>query len=113
MIGVTSRKRKGKIKWEVGMAFVNIDEFRSMVREYGIKERRSIVFGGNDANRCHVKCESGCPFYIWVTRKVDSEIVEIRTLHNDHLYTKPYKNKLANVKYFAEQCGDKIRKNPT
>ncbi|XP_074357152.1 uncharacterized protein LOC141696904 [Apium graveolens] len=90
-----------------------MDEFRSMVREYGIKERRSVKFGANDPKRCQVKCEDGCPFYIWVRKKMDSEVVEIRTLLNDHLCTKPYKNKLASVKYLAEQYGDRIRKNPT
>ncbi|KAK1403881.1 hypothetical protein POM88_003486 [Heracleum sosnowskyi] len=35
----------------MGMAFVNIDEFRSLVGEYGIKERRAVKFGANDGNR--------------------------------------------------------------
>lgn len=94
------------------MEFMNMDEFRSMEREYGIKERRAIRFGANDPNRCQVKCEPGCPFYIWVIRKADSDMVEIRTLLNDHLCTKPYKNKLTSVKYLAEQYGERIRKIP-
>lgn len=84
------------------MAFVNMDDFRSMVREYEIKERRVIKFGANYANRCQVKCVPGCPFYIWVKRKAYSDMVEIRTLFNDHLCTKPYKNKLDSVKYLVE-----------
>ena len=83
------------------------------MREYGIKERRAVKLCANDPNRCQVKCEAWCPFYIWVRRKLDSEMVEIRTLLNDHICTKPYKNRLASVKYLTNQYGDRIRKNPT
>ena len=113
VVGMTSLNRKGRIKWEVGMEFVNMDEFRKLVREYGIKERRAVKLHANDVNRCQVKCEPGCPFYIWVRKKRDSDMVEIRTLITDHLCTKPYKNKLASVKYLVEQYGERIRKNPT
>lgn len=59
-----------------------------------------------------MKCETGCPFRIWVRRQKQSEIVEIKTLVNDHLCNKPFKNKLASVKYLAQKYGDRIRKNP-
>lgn len=95
------------------MAFVNMDEVRSLVIGNGMKERRAMKFGANDPNRCQIKCEPGYPFYIWARKRRDCEIVESRTILNDHLCTNPYKNKLASVKYLAEQFGDRIRKNLT
>lgn len=94
------------------MAFINMEEFRSSVRRYGLEDRRAVHFVTNEPDRCQVKCETGCPFRIWVRRQNQSEIVEIRTLVNEHLCTKPYKNKFASVKYLTERYGDRIRKNP-
>lgn len=39
------------IKWEVGMKFSSLAEFRDVVRQYGIKERRGEQFVTNDAKR--------------------------------------------------------------
>lgn len=82
------------------------------MRDYGIKERRGIKFLTNDAKRAQVVCETGCPFYIWCSRIKDSENVQIRTLVDNHLCTKPYINNLASVKYLTEVFGDRIRKDP-
>lgn len=103
----------GGIKFSPGMRFGSMDEFRKAVRDYGIHERRAVQFNHNDIDRAQVVCEEKCPFYIWCRRLQDSETVEIRTLVDEHLCTKPYINKLASVKYLAEVYGDRIRKNPT
>ena len=109
-MGISSRS--GKFQWEVGMAFVSMEEFREQVRSYGLEERRGVHFVCNEPDRAHVKCEIGCPFRIWVRRQKKTEIVEIKTLVTEHLCTKPYKNKLASVKYLVERYGERIRKNP-
>lgn len=77
-----------------------------------MKERRGIYFVKNDAQRCQVICEENCPFYIWCCKDKNSEYVQIKTLVDEHLCTKPYHNKIATVKYLAQLYGDKIRKNP-
>lgn len=101
------------IKFSPGMRFGTMDEFRKAVRDYGIAERRAVLFYHNDQDRCQVVCEKKCPFYIWCRRIRDEETVEIRTLVDEHLCTKPYNNKLASVKYLTELYGERIRKNPT
>ena len=103
---------EGSIKFYVGMRFLCMQEFRTLVREYGVKERRGIYFVKNDALRCQVICEENCPFYIWCCKDKNSENVRIKTLIDEHLCTKPYRNKLATVKYLRQLYGDKIRKNP-
>lgn len=110
VMGISSRS--GKFQWEVEMAFVSMEEFREQVRSYGLEERRGVHFVCNEPDRAHVKCEIGCPFRIWVRRQKKTEIVEIKTLVTEHLCTKPYKNKLASVKYLVERYGERIRKNP-
>ena len=89
-----------------------MEEFRMVMRDYALKERRAIIFVTNDPVRCQVKCENGCPFHVWVTKLQDSGAVEIRALRDDHLCTKPYKNRLASVKYLTDIYGERLRKNP-
>ncbi|XP_063946815.1 uncharacterized protein LOC135151687 [Daucus carota subsp. sativus] len=111
VVGITSR-RSNNLEFNVGMAFVNMEEFRNSVKQYGLDERRGVHFVCNEPDRAHVKCDSGCPFRIWVRRQQQSEIVEIKTLVNEHLCSKPFTNKLASVKYLSHKHGDRIRKNP-
>lgn len=59
----------GSIKFHVGMRFLCMQEFRMLVREYGLKERRGIYFIKNNAQRCQVICEENCPFYIWCCKE--------------------------------------------
>ncbi|XP_074322849.1 uncharacterized protein LOC141659821 [Apium graveolens] len=87
-------------------------EFRDTVRRYGVLDRRGVQFITNDGRRCQVSCEANCPFYIWCSRDKDSETVTVKTQVDTHLCTKPYNNKMANVKYLCEVFGDRIRKNP-
>lgn len=110
---VYNPKKDVGIKFSPGMRFVSMDEFRRVVRDYGIAERRAVQFLTNDNERCQVICEGKCPFYIWCSKVKDSNNVEIRTLVNDHLCTKPYHNKLASVKYLTEIYGERVRSNPT
>ena len=104
--------REGTIKWEVGQKFVNMDEFRDLVRQYGLEERREVQFVTNDKNRCQVVCATDCSFYIWCSKDKDSENCTIKTLVDEHKCTKPYNNKLATVKHLNELYGERIRKNP-
>ena len=101
------------IKFSPGMRFGSMEEFRRAVTDYGLSERRAVQFNTNDPHRAQVVCETKCPFYIWCSRIKDSETVEIKTLVNEHLCTKPYNNKLASVKHLTEIYGERIRKNPT
>lgn len=94
------------------MKFGSMTEFRICVRDYGLKERRAVHFITNDANRCAVGCEDKCPFYIWCSKLRNTEVVQIKTLLDDHLCTKPYQNQLATVKYLTEVYGERIRRNP-
>ncbi|XP_074370477.1 uncharacterized protein LOC141711723 [Apium graveolens] len=87
-------------------------EFRDTIRRYGVLDRKGVQFITNDGRRCQVSCEANCPFYIWCSRDKDSETVTVKTLVDTHLCTKPYNNKMTNVKYLCEVFGDRIRKNP-
>ncbi|KAK1388694.1 hypothetical protein POM88_016872 [Heracleum sosnowskyi] len=39
----------GTIKFEVGLRFLSMDEFRTTVRQYGLDERRALYFAKNDS----------------------------------------------------------------
>ncbi|XP_074365144.1 uncharacterized protein LOC141706232 [Apium graveolens] len=105
-------QKSDTIKWEVGMKFASMAEFRDAVRQYGVMERRGVQFIINDAQRCQVSCEAECKFYIWCSKDKDSDNCTIKTLFDEHNCSKPYTNKLASVKYLTELYGDRIRKNP-
>lgn len=56
---LVNKKINDMITWKAGMAFGSMNEFRTIVREYGIKERRVVYFVTNDGDRCQVKCDKG------------------------------------------------------
>lgn len=64
----------------MGMKFASMTEFRDVVRQYGVKERRGVQFVTNDAKRCYVCCETDCKFYIWCSKDKDGENFTIKTL---------------------------------
>lgn len=105
--------KEEEIEFFPGMKFVSMDEFRRVVREYGVKYRRAICFGHNDRKRCQVRCEDKCPFYIWATKIEGTEAVQVRSFKSEHLCSKPYQNKMATVKYLTDLYGERLRKNPT
>lgn len=47
-----------------GMKFTSMEQFRIVVRDYGIKKRRGIKFLTNDAHRAQLVCETCCLLYI-------------------------------------------------
>ncbi|KAK1357405.1 hypothetical protein POM88_050661 [Heracleum sosnowskyi] len=101
------------VKWDVGMKFASMEEFRKVVRAYSIRERRALHFIKNEKSRCQVGCESGCSFYLWCSKLPNEEAMQVKTcLDHDHQCTKPYHNTLISVKYLTELYGDRIRINP-
>lgn len=94
-------KKDGVLKWHVGMKFASMAEFRDAVRQYGIRDRWAIQFVTNDPKRCQVYCEADCKFYIWCSKDNDSENCTIKTLFTEHNRSKPYRKKLASVKYLT------------
>lgn len=109
---VFNPNRNDSIKFEIGEKFSSMEEFRSAVKEYGIKERRKVHFITNDNDRIQVGCEPGCRFYIWCSKIKGSDEAQIRVMLDDHLCTKPYQNNLVSVKYLTEKYGERIRQNP-
>ncbi|XP_074364440.1 uncharacterized protein LOC141705338 [Apium graveolens] len=96
--GVRIGENDNVVNWHVGMKFASMQEFRDVVREYGIKDIRGIQLVTNDALRCQVCCEADCRFYMWCSKDKDSDNCTIKTLFPEHNCTKPYTNKLATVK---------------
>nr|XP_017225113.1 PREDICTED: uncharacterized protein LOC108201329 [Daucus carota subsp. sativus] len=107
-----NENKDGPFKFEIGMKFSSMEEFRTAVREYDVRERRALHFITNDNDRVQVGCEKGCRFYIWCGKLRDAQAVQIKTLLDDHLCTKPYYNNLISVKFLTEKYGDRIRHNP-
>ncbi|KAL8112935.1 hypothetical protein AgCh_020304 [Apium graveolens] len=100
------------MRWQVGMKFGSMEEFRDAVRQYGIRDRKGIQFVTSDSKRCQVCCEADCKFYIWCSKDKDGENCTIKTLVNEHNCTKPYSNRLASVKYLTEIYGERVMRNP-
>ena len=92
--------------------FVNMAEFRDLVRQYDLEERREVQFVTTDKNRCHVVCATDCSFYIWYNRDKDNENCASKTLVDEHKCAKSYNNSLqqSNI-HLNELYGEKIRKN--
>ena len=99
------------IRWEVGMKFGSMGEFREVVRQYGVRDRRGIQFVTSDTKRCQVCCEADCKFYIWFSKDKDSDNCTIKTLVNEHNCTKPLVESERNGRVYQTGIGDSSSKN--
>ena len=52
----------------VGMLFTTVQEFRKVVREYGIKNGHNFHFIKNESDRVRVRCAAdGCPWLLYAS----------------------------------------------
>ena len=100
------------IKGEVGVIFVDKEQFKSAVRNSSMTSGRSYKYLTDDKGRMHIVCAQGCPFKMWVSYIKEKEGWQIKTLADEHNCVWTCKNKLVTVKYLEKLFGDRIRKNP-
>ena len=95
-----------------GLVFANPKVFKDVVREYGIKIGRSIVFPCNEKHRLRGVCKgkaNGCPWTVYAsTFEVNNPSLMIRSLTDMHSCPTVQKNKLANANWLSERFTEEL-----
>ncbi|KAK9921892.1 hypothetical protein M0R45_030385 [Rubus argutus] len=69
----------------VGQAFANSEELKEAVREYCIVFQRGLWFQKNNKKKIEVKCQWGCPFWLYASRiNKEDPTLYIKTLRQAH-----------------------------
>ena len=98
----------------VGMLFTTVQEFRKVVREYGIKNGHNFHFIKNESDRVRVRfAPDGCPWLLYaslVNRK--EKTMQVKTYKQEHKCGRVFKNTNLNSKVMASRYLKKFRSNP-
>lgn len=98
-------------KFQLGMDFNSIAEFRSAVREYALLNGFGLYFVKTDKVRCRARC-SGCKWEIFVSKVGGSHSFRVKTLKPKHTCCLTFNSTMASSKWVAEKVVDSMRTNP-
>ncbi|KAI9192607.1 hypothetical protein LWI28_025396 [Acer negundo] len=101
------------VKLKVGQIFGNAKLFKEAVREYAIKQGRSIWFPCNEKSQvqgvCKCKLDS-CPWLVWAScYEKNSTTLMIKTLNDKHTCPRVQKNRLTNFAWLAKRYMEALR----
>ncbi|XP_050204978.1 uncharacterized protein LOC126655018 [Mercurialis annua] len=100
--------------FQVGMQFGNFNQFKDMVRNYGIKNRYVMKLRPNTRGRCKAYCKKDCPFYIWASlMNKDKSTVQIKSGIFEHSCTKDHNIRHLSPKWIAETYMEQFRADPS
>ncbi|XP_050233577.1 uncharacterized protein LOC126682066 [Mercurialis annua] len=102
------------IHFAIGMQFSSFDQFKKVVRHYGIKHRYVINFRPNTKKRCKAFCKRQCPFYLWASlMSGDKETVQIKTGILEHSCVRDHNIRHINPTWIAHHYLEQFRADPT
>ncbi|KAK0585687.1 hypothetical protein LWI29_032426 [Acer saccharum] len=82
-------------------------DFKDAVKEYAIKNSRSILFSCNEPKRVQGVCkmrENGCPWSVWGSRyEKDTTSFLLKTLNDYHTCHRVQKNRLNNACWLSKR----------
>ncbi|KAK0582394.1 hypothetical protein LWI29_025116 [Acer saccharum] len=95
------------INLRVGQGFSMGKVFKDVVKDYAIKNGRSILFSCNKPKRVQGVCkmrENGCPWSVWGSRyEKDTTSFLLKTLNDNHTCHRIQKNRLANACWLSKR----------
>ncbi|KAL0287282.1 UNVERIFIED_CONTAM: hypothetical protein Sangu_2699700 [Sesamum angustifolium] len=98
----------------VGMKFKDAAEYRSVLRDWCIRNGYDIEFTRNEAKRVTAKCKvESCEWRIHASPIMGGPTFQIKSLKGNHTCARTYDNKLANASYLAKRIEKSIRDHPT
>ncbi|XP_040368611.1 uncharacterized protein LOC121050997 [Rosa chinensis] len=73
-------------KFVVGHVFANFEVLKEAIRECGLVTRRGLWFQKNSKNKIEVKCQLGCPFWLYASNiaELGPGTLVIKTLKPEH-----------------------------
>ncbi|XP_058749183.1 uncharacterized protein LOC131622170 [Vicia villosa] len=89
-------------KFQWGMEFSSLDEFRYAIREWSVLNGRQITFIKNESDRVRVVCRANCGFLMLCSKVSHKRTFAIKTIVDKHTCARVLDNKSANSRWVAK-----------
>ncbi|XP_058751316.1 uncharacterized protein LOC131624382 [Vicia villosa] len=96
-------------KFEWGMEFNSLDEFREAIREWSVLNGREIKFVKNESYRVRVECRAKCGFLILCSKVGHKHTFAIKTIFNKHTCARVLDNRSASSRWVAKAVVKKMQ----
>ena len=84
----------GEIQLDIGMEFVNLEQFKNAVKDYNISRGRVFKWVKNDKLRARAKCVGeGCQWMIFCGFNSNRKSFQIKTFNSEHTCCREFQNK--------------------
>jgi hypothetical protein len=105
-------KKAKYIKFEIGMKFNSLEEFKNAVTDYAVHGGHGIRFEKNDKVRVRAVCKKGCKWVAYAVKMVGEMTCQLRTLVNEHTCSRSYLNSRATSKWLGKKLTNRINEQP-
>jgi hypothetical protein len=89
------------VHFEKGQIFRSRSEFKAAVKDYALEQRKNLKLKKNDRSMVLVICDSGCPFYMNVTRTKSRPYFQMVGMQPEHSCTRSAKNRQASTSWLG------------
>jgi hypothetical protein len=96
-------------KFEWGMKFNCLDEFREAIREWSVLNGREIKFVKNESYRVRVECRAKCDFLILCSKVGHKHTYSIKTIVDKHTCARVLDNRSASSTWVAKAVVKKMQ----
>ncbi|XP_058741866.1 uncharacterized protein LOC131614273 [Vicia villosa] len=97
-------------KFEWGMEFNSLDDFRDAIHEWSILNGREITFVKNESYRVRVECRAKCGFLILCSKVEHKHMCTIKTIHGSHTCARVLDSRSTNNRWVAKAVVKKMQK---
>ncbi|GMY10316.1 hypothetical protein FCV25MIE_05555 [Fagus crenata] len=105
-------KKAKYIKFEIGMKFNSLQEFKNAVTDYAVHGGHGIRFEKNDKVRVRAVCKKGCKWVTYAVKMVGEMTCQLRTFVNEHTCSRSYLNSRATSKWLGKKLTNRISEQP-
>jgi hypothetical protein len=105
-------KKAKYIKFEIGMKFNSLEEFKNVVTDYAIHGGHGIQFEKNDKVRVKAVCKKGCKWVAYAVKMAGEMTCQLRTFVNEHTCSRSYLNSRATSKWLGKKLTNRINEQP-
>ncbi|XP_058742255.1 uncharacterized protein LOC131614714 [Vicia villosa] len=96
-------------KFQWGMQFNSLDEFRYAIREWSVLNGREITFTKNESDRVRVVCKAKCGFLMLCSKVGHKRTFAIKTIVDKHTCARVLDNRSANSRWVAKAVLKKMQ----
>ena len=101
------------VVFEVGQIFANGLLAKTVVKEYGLQNKKNVYLEKNEPKRIVVKCSKGCPYHIRFSRVPPQTHYVLSSLKPDHNCHLTGKIRVLTTKLLAKKLVPLLKHTPT